>query len=204
MLDTKKVQQRLSDLAATFKAYLELKAKPKTKVTKGDKRRIQEFERELDAILEPEERSNLIVDINTVAAFFSITTRNVQHWVKAGCPKLKHGTYDLKAIFDWWKKNINASGDSQETENVKAEYWYWQKENARLKAQQTSTELVKREEIATAWASRVAEVKAGLMSLVDRLPPLVTGKDRPEVRDIIYQEIWTLCERYARNGKYCD
>jgi len=50
---------------------------------------------------------------------------------------------------------------------------------------------------------RVAEVTAGLNALSSRLPPMLEGKDKREMQEIIEEEIRFLRESYARAGKYC-
>ena len=102
MLDLTKIKNRRDEITATIEAYETLQAKDLTKRTKGDKRRIKELEVELNEILEPSSRSELIVDVHMAARFFGVKIRTVQNWIASGCPKLKHGMYDLMAIFAWW------------------------------------------------------------------------------------------------------
>jgi len=87
MLDVKSVQQRLATLAVQFRDYLELSRK--SSMTRADRRRIADAEKELARIIEPEERSDLLVNVSTVADFYGITVRQVQNWVRQmGCPKI--------------------------------------------------------------------------------------------------------------------
>ena len=202
-IDIKKVQQRLADLAASSRAYHDLTTKDKTKVTKGDRTRIQHLEIELKSILAPEERSDLTVDVNNVAKFFGVSDRSIQKWRVRGCPKLKHGLYDLKAVFEWWVDNVGSGHDSKDTENIKLEYWRWKTENERMKAEQTSGVLVPRADIARLWSGRVLEVGTGLFSLANRLPPLLEAKPQREMAAIVKAEIKKLHENYARTGRFC-
>lgn len=41
-----------------------------------------------------------------VADFFNVSTRTVRRWHKLGCPKLRRGKFDLKAVLGWWINNI--------------------------------------------------------------------------------------------------
>ena len=63
--------------------------------------------------------------------------------------------------------------------------------------------MVSWEDIEKEWASRVAIVTAGLTALVDRLPPLLAGKNRSEMQAVIREEIWRIRDDYARKGRYC-
>lgn len=67
---------------------------------------------------------------------------------------------------------------------------------------QLKENLVPREDIAKEWAARVAEVTAGLSALADRLPGVLEGKNRAEMREIISEEVRILRTAYAREGKY--
>lgn len=204
MIDTTKVQNRIAELARTFKAYLELTSKDPAKVTKGDKRRITIIEQELKSILQPEERSDLTVDVNTVAKFYGITVRQVHKWVaQKGCPKLKHGLYDLKAVYDWWCETFVGGEESVAIESVKLEYWRWKSENEKMKALHTKEELVARSDIAPLWSARILEVGTGLYALATRLPPLLEAKDQRQMAAIIRAEIRKLHERYSREGRFC-
>lgn len=202
MLDTKAIQNRIADLASSFKAYLALTQKERVKLTKTDKRRIEELEKELYQILEPKERSDLIVDLTTVARFFGVSIRQVNNWVThKGCPKLKHGVYDLKAVQDWWFETI-VGVDTREIEDVKLKYWKWKAEGEKQKVEEGAGKLVAWDTIDKAWSERVGLVCSGLALFRDRLPPLLEGRSQAEMRQILDREVRLLRENYAREGRY--
>jgi phage terminase Nu1 subunit (DNA packaging protein) len=203
MLDIKSLQQRIADIASRFKAYLDLTRKDKTKVTKGDQRRAKELEKQLRLILEPEERTDLTVDVHSVARFFGISDRAVQMWAHRGCPKLKHGTYDLEAVFKWWNDNINGGSDSEAIVNVKLEYWRWKTENEKMKAQQTSAKLLDQDEVFQFWANRIRGVWSALYVLENRLPAVLVGKSQSQMQEIIKAEVRRINESYCKDGKFC-
>jgi hypothetical protein len=203
MLDNQRLQRRIADIAASFKAYLDLTQKDKTKVTKGDQRRVKELEKELRLVLEPEERTDLTVDVHSIAKFFGITTRAVQMWVQRGCPKLKHGMYDLQAVFKWWVEMFAKGEESAAIEEVKLDYWRWKATNERIKAETAQGQLVPKGEIAMMWAARMGEVVAGLQAFTYRLPPLLEGKSQIEMLQIIKEEQWLLRDNFCREGKFC-
>jgi hypothetical protein len=201
VLDVKSVQQRIIYLGETFKAFIELRQKDV--LTKTESRKLASLEQELGQILEPVERSDLTVDVATVARFFNVTVRQVQNWAKEkGCPKLKHGIYDLRAVFEWWFEEI-VGGDSKEISDVKLEYWREKMLRERLKRGQEEGSLIPRGQIVSIWASRVGEVTSGLEALASRLPPLLQAKTQAEMFQTIKDEVWQLRNSYARGGEYC-
>jgi hypothetical protein len=203
MFDPQKIERRLTELQAILKAWQALKAKDPAKRTKTDKRRQEEIESELNAILEPATRSELIVDHFMVARFFGVSVRSIQGWSQLkGCPRLKRGHYDLLAVFQWWIENINGGGSEAE-QNVRLEYWRWKTENERMRAQQTSSELLPKDDVLTMWANRLREVWSGLYLLEQRLPPELHGKDIPEMQQIIHREVKRINEAYCKDGRFC-
>lgn len=68
---------------------------------------------------------------------------------------------------------------------------------------QLSGQLISRDEVAKGWAERVGVVVSGLNALVDRLPPILEGKDRAEMWRLIKAEVYELRRAYAEEGEYC-
>ena len=101
------------------------------------------------------------------------------------------------------KKNAKESRSIAEEKDLADLRWRLAKaRREELLVEQLNENLVPRGEIAKEWAARVGELTAGLTSLIDRLPPLLQGKDRAEIREIIFEEIWNLRDQYARDGRY--
>lgn len=55
-----------------------------------------------------EQKSDLYFEGGTIiacskyaAAYFGVTQATLSNWMKAGCPRLKHGYYDIKAVTEW-------------------------------------------------------------------------------------------------------
>lgn len=147
---------------------------------------------------------NLILSTSQVAAFFDVTRHAVQKWLKAACPKIKHGQLDLKAVFDWWFENIAESKipDTEKIQELKAQHLTERIRGERLKNAQTEGTLFDQDTVVTEWAARVAVVTSGLTAFADRLPPLLEGKGRIEMQEIIKKEVWELRDSYYRKGKY--
>jgi len=204
MLDAKKLRNKISELDQRLTEYEKLVSKKPEKITKTDQKTLQNLEKQLKQHLEPVQSQSFYADVDLVAAFFGVTARTVQNWCKDGdCPHTDHGRYDLKAVFDWWLLSVGSEQDSEEIKDIKAEYWFWQKENSRLKAQEKDALLIKREDIYTAWGERMAEVATGLQALADKLPTILEGHKKAEQRAIIAREIWRIRDQYCRTGKFC-
>ena len=146
----------------------------------------------------------IILSTAQVGAFFGVTRWAVQKWLNAGCPKIKYGQLDLKAVFDWWMENLAESKipDTERLQTLKAEHLTERIKGERLKNAQLEGSLFDQDTVVTEWAARVAVVTSGLNAFADRLPPLLEGKGRIEMQEIIKKEVWELRDSYYRKGKY--
>ena len=106
------------------------------------------------------------------------------------------------SVFGWWNEAIN-SGASEAEENIRLEYWKWKTENERMRAQQTSGELLAKDEVLAAWANRIRNVWGMLYLLESRLPPILHGKSINEMQELIQTEIRAVNEHYCRHGRHC-
>jgi len=151
---------------------------------------------------------NIDVSTKDLAEFFGVTVRTVANWHENGCPQVSRGKWNLKVVFDWWWDNIaqsravEESGDESMNE-AKRLYWWQKAEGEKIKNEQLRENLVSWEDIDKEWAGRVAVVTSGLEAFADRLPPILDGKPRKEMREIIKGEVRLLRDAYAREGKYC-
>lgn len=144
------------------------------------------------------------VGTQQLCAFFGISDETTRTWVKAGCPKIGHGSWNLKSVYDWWCENINSEqSDSEPLSEAKRLYWGAKAESERLKVDQAKGNLVSWPDIEREWTGRLSALVSGLQCFIDRLPPLLEGKSRPEIRKIIESEIFELRSAYAREGRYC-
>lgn len=55
-----------------------------------------------------EQRGDLYFEAGTIiactryaAAYFGVTAATLSNWMKAGCPRVRHGYYDIKAVTEW-------------------------------------------------------------------------------------------------------
>jgi len=150
----------------------------------------------------------LILSTTDTANFFDVTTRTLQYWAKAGCPNMGRGSWNLKSVHAWWLENIwldkamAESGDESMNE-AKRLYWWQKATGEEIKNKQLQEELVAWQDIEIEWAGRVSIVTSGLEAFANTLPPILEGKPRGQMKDIIKQRVRLLRDAYARKGKYC-
>jgi phage terminase Nu1 subunit (DNA packaging protein) len=136
--------------------------------------------------------------------------RTVTRWTKAGMPRNKDKTYCLPKVVEWLLEREKESalsdqamagaGDSPALERYRLARAAMAEMDLKIK----EGELIHVNEVHRAWALRVAEVAAGLETLADRLPPIMVGKTREEMQQVIRDEVWRLRDSYARGGQYCE
>lgn len=140
------------------------------------------------------------------AAALGITRQTLASWTQKGCPRNDDSSYSLPEIFAWSVEQ--AKGETRTASTPEADLWLteFRKERAllaRLDREEREGELVPRQDLAKAWAARVTEVTSAFNNFVDRFPPLLLGKSRNEMRQILDDEFHQLRERYSRPGRFC-
>ena len=151
----------------------------------------------------------LILGTGDVARFFGVTQKCVSNdWRKAGCPQVKYGTWDLKAVFDWWWDNLASEraakmGGDESVNEAKRQYWWSKAEEGQIKVSQARESLISKEEVYKQWAQRMAEYKNGCYGMVNALPPLLEGQDQATMRQKIEDYVWDMFNRLCRTGSFC-
>ena len=142
-----------------------------------------------------------------VAEFFGVSNRTVQNWHNAGCPRIRRGVFDLKAVHEWWFANIAEPSTKNDVGGqlytARCEYWIAKAKRMELDAKKAEGQMLPKNEVITQWTARVIELTSGLEGLVDRLPPLLAGLSPKRMQPVIKREIRHLRETYARREEYC-
>ena len=146
------------------------------------------------------------VQTKTVSELFDVTTVTIGNWVKSGCPKVRRGTFELRAVMLWWAENIYETkietGETDDTlKNARQRYWQAKAEKEEINIAQLRKSLIPKKELAQLWGARVTEVRQGLINLTDRLPPILVSKSQSEIRDIVHRETTQLLKIYSRESK---
>lgn len=84
---------------------------------------------------------------------FGVTRKTIYEWIDKGCPRNEDGTFDAKAVFDWyvgWVKSKYEDDDNLKVQKLRAEIKY--KEAQVIKIQQ---DYIERRQHETILASRI-------------------------------------------------
>lgn len=141
-----------------------------------------------------------------IAYLAGVSVRTINNWKP---PRNEDGSYDAQKFVKWLiDKTEEKSQDDFQHENEETVYWLteFRKERARIariERQKLEETLISEEKVAEEWISRVKLVTDGLELFSNRLAPLVIGKTRERITEIIKDEIWKLRNAYAKEGKYC-
>lgn len=123
------------------------------------------------------EGGTIIACTRYAAAYFSVTPATLSNWMKAGCPRVKHGYWDIKAVSEW---NAQREGErlaevaradpakmtpSQLKTHYEAELKKEQLESSRLKNQIAGGEYLSKTEIVESLTSFFSVFKSSVLGL---------------------------------------
>ena len=138
-----------------------------------------------------------------ICDFFSISAETLSTWRKRGCPQEAYGKYDLQKVVFW--KFGSGNEASPESRKIKADV---ARAELRAKKEQLQFEVmagqfIPKDDAEQEWASRVVEVKAGLMCLPRELAGEFTDTIvQRTVEAKAREKIFSLLESYSRDGTY--
>lgn len=144
-----------------------------------------------------------IVGLKEICHFFSISHETLANWRKRGCPQEAYGKYDLQKVVFW--KFGSGNEASPESRKIKADV---ARAELRAKKEQLQFEVmagqfIPKDDAEQEWASRVVEVKAGLMCLPRELAGEFTDTIvQRTVEAKAREKIFSLLESYSRDGTY--
>ena len=142
------------------------------------------------------------VNTKTCCWFLGITRPTLSDYHRLGCPKGGYGKWNLKQVYDWYCDNILIDPTIKRSmAEARLRRELAKAEMAENECKKQKDQLISREEVYEEWATRVREVRNGLLNFADRLAPVLEHKSRQEVHSTIADEVWTLLYRYSRGGK---
>ena len=156
--------------------------------------------------------SDIIDSFDEAVSYLGVSKRTVSQQLKKGTFKQNpDGTFFRSELDKYFstkhgktKRNTNAFSTLEEKkEKADLRYRLARARREEMLVRQLKGSLASWREIETQWSARVQELSSGLEMLADRLAPLLVGKSRVEMHDIIKREIWKLRDSYAREGRYC-
>jgi len=172
-------------------------------VSKADRIEYEEVQAALAEEKEPAPAHPLDLPTSQVADFFGVTVKCVADWHKAGCPKVRYGVSNLKAVYDWRSDNIEVrDGDSATLTELKAENLRIRNERDRALTDQVKGRLVSLEEVRSEWMKVIMEFRQASLALPVRLPPVLEGKGPDDMRATIKEHVYAMLTALARPGKH--
>lgn len=133
------------------------------------------------------EGGTIIACTKYAAAYFGVTPATLSNWMKNGCPRVKHGYWDIKAVSDW---NAQKEGErlaevvktdpakmtpSQLKTHFEAQLKQEQLESTRLKNQIASGEYLSKTDIVNDLTNFFAIFKASAIGLGHELGQMVAA-----------------------------
>jgi hypothetical protein len=201
--DLNKLKEAGTIAKAQLYRSLILKIRDGNAPTASEAKFLIDFERELDINSD----SSKIVSYEDAAAYCGFSKRSLSYHIgKGNIIQEPDGSFLTRVLDDFLinhKKRTKSTPDLKEKKDqADLRYKIAKASKEEILTQQLKSNLFSRDEIAQAWAQRVHELTAGLNTLINRLPTLLEGKSKNEMRVIIKKEIWYFRDSYARQGKY--
>ena len=145
-----------------------------------------------------------------VSTILGVHLRSIGNFLKeeSPLPTNKDGkTFSAALAVKWWLARHLERAASPASESPEAVRWLERYRRERFRLSRIERRLREGEVIAWTdvekeWCGRVRVVTEGLEFFADRLPPLLVGKGRDEIRAILKSEVHELRDQYARNGRY--
>ncbi|MBC8460049.1 MAG: hypothetical protein H8D67_18835 [Deltaproteobacteria bacterium] len=125
-------------------------------------------------------------------------------WKELGAKEacISRNKWDLKEFFNWFLENIYTGLDPEMFKEDRLRYEKARADKMELEVAKLKGDVMPKAEIEKAWAARMAIIVNGLTIYQDRLPPLLEGKTKGEMRDIIKKENNRLRDWYCKQGEY--
>jgi phage terminase Nu1 subunit (DNA packaging protein) len=151
----------------------------------------------------------IILSSKAMQYVFGISDRTLTNWERDGCPKLGMGRWPLSQVLKWRSGALDyeATGNDRaalKDKKLKAEALKTEEQARKAKMEREVLEgkYILKEDAYKAWASRIVELKSGLMNLTKSLPPEVADQDARTAEAAIRREVVNLLEQYSREGEY--
>jgi len=169
---------------------------------------LKEFEAEIKARKAGPGR-RLVSTQKELAEYLGRSIRSVGYYINRGLPVNPDGAYDLDAVDAWFEEqNQNGkglphgrpeSGDKTGWNAIEREF---KAKFAEWKYNEAVGNSIPRTKVITFWIQRIVEVKAKLLALPRKLPPLLEGKEKRDMEAILFDEIYDILTQFARPGGF--
>lgn len=173
----------------------------------------------------PNDRSELYFEEGTIvactryaAAYFGVTAATLSNWKNSGCPRLRHGYWDIKSVSAWLSEREEekladaALADPSKMSPAQMKTYYeaqlkqQQLEGTRLRNQIANGDYLKKSEIVEQLATFFSVFKSSVIGLGHELAQLTAGYvDDAEARradKIISDRIQDALSQLSIDGVY--
>ena len=180
------------------------------RIAKGEQLKPTEIKlfNKLETEFEAEIKEEVIDSYDDALKYLGVSKRTLHIHLRKGTFKQNPDGTFLKSELDKYLDKYKSQSESTDSVAIRKG-----KADLRLKlararreeflVKQLKGNLISWEDIQTEWAKRVSVVTSGLEGLADRLPPLLEGKSREVMREILRAEVWELRNAYTTEGRYC-
>ena len=201
--------------SATAKAYQTIlqKIAAGEKLSMGELKTKKALEKDLEAMQAKEEikkdgkeKQHAVVSTKTLCGIFGLFPSQTSLWKRdegADVAAVGHNKWDATLFLEWWLENKYNILDPNDPD-VREYHRRWEKaraEKIELQVAMLKGEVMPKEQIHQDWAARMAIIVNGLTVYQDRLPPLLEGKTKAQMRDIIKTENNRLRDWYCKKGE---
>lgn len=172
-----------------------------------------QLERELEGVFNGEagKTSGLIGSSSEACEYLGISKRMLSyHVTKGNLGQNQDGTFEIEELQRWaqkyGRKKRKGSKFSDIDERLSRADLRFRQARARREEMlvgQLKGTLLSQKDVADGWAKRNSNMRSSLLTLVDRLPPMVAGKSRKQITKILKDEVFYFLEQYSQDGKYC-
>lgn len=151
----------------------------------------------------------LVVDLDQIAALFSVSSKCVRDWISAGLPTEVLGKQgrgrktqiDLRAAVDWY---FRQDVERRELNRTRARLNRAMAENAELKAAASRGDLVSLAAIGREFGKLLAEIRTNALAIPSKLTPelegLTTAPERYAAVEHVIHELLDHCARWRPGG----
>ena len=141
------------------------------------------------------------------AELCGVSIRTITNWINENdFPKNDDGTFSGPAVVQWLTARVEEKAGAA-TLTTEGQKWMteFRKERAlmaRIDREKAEGLLISRDEAGQEWGNIVSVLCHGLELFADRLPPVLHGRYRYQMFEIIRDEVWQLRNSLYKEGRY--
>ena len=207
---SKQIQKALDDgVIAKIKLYqgFSKRIAKGEQLTPAELKLFKELETEFESELNGEVKDDIVETYDKALEYLGVSRRTLHVHLRKGTFKQNPDGSFKKSELDTYLDKYKKQSDKSDTTEVKKGRADLRLKIARARREELLVSelqgnLMSRDDIISVWCKRVAVVTSGLEAFADRLPPLLEGKTRHEMREILKNEVWELRNAYATTGHY--